>query len=121
MNDPWFNPILYAWIPGTVYGSLLGMVGGGLCGTLAQAGRARKLVMAILVFFLAAGVALLGFGLAALVLGQPYGIWYGLLMPGILGAILLPIMIRQIRSCYRQAEERRMQAVDLQSRGFQDH
>lgn len=114
MNDPWFNPNLYAWIPGTLYGALLGMVGGGVCGMLCAAGRAKRLVMAILSFFLVTGLLLLVTGITALCLGQPYGIWYGLLMPGVLGTILLPVMIPAIRQRYREAEERRMKAADLE-------
>jgi hypothetical protein len=27
MSDPWFNPSLYAWIPGTVFGGVGGLWG----------------------------------------------------------------------------------------------
>ncbi len=37
MSDPWFDPNLYAWIPGTAFG-VTGGLWGGLAGTLAPAG-----------------------------------------------------------------------------------
>ena len=44
MNAPWFDPNLYAWIPGTVLGVTAGLWGTSV-GLLARCGRARSLVL----------------------------------------------------------------------------
>src|SRR4051794_31913308 len=82
MNEPWFDPIYYAWIPGTLLGTL-GGIWGSLIGTLAPRGKGKVAVLTSLGILLAASVACLGLGIMALVAGQPYGVWYGLLLPGI--------------------------------------
>ena len=38
MNEPWFDPNSYAWIPGTLLGTLSGLWGA-LVGTLAPRGK----------------------------------------------------------------------------------
>lgn len=112
MNEPWFDAATYAWIPGTVYGSTLG-VWGGISGWLAGTGKARGLCLSIWTAFLIVAVGLLLLGGIAWSAGQPYGIWYGLGLPGLIGLILCPILIPQVRARYGEAEERRMQAADF--------
>jgi len=80
MNEPWFDPIYYAWIPGTLLGTL-GGIWGSLIGTLAPRGKGKVAVLTSLGILLAASVAFLALGIMALVAGQPYGVWYGLLLP----------------------------------------
>ena len=58
MNEPWFNPNLYAWIPGTLLG-VLGGTWGALVGTLAPRGKAKGLVVGGLFLLLLASVACL--------------------------------------------------------------
>jgi peptidoglycan/LPS O-acetylase OafA/YrhL len=112
MNEPWFDPNAWAWLPGTLFGCLGGLWGG-MVGTLAPMGRARKLVICSGIALVVIAGAFLAAGVAALAVGQPYGIWYGLLLPGVLGLILIPCLLPVIRMAYREAEERRMQAADL--------
>jgi hypothetical protein len=54
------------------------------------------------------GLASLGFGLAALVSGQPYGIWYGPTWAGILSVVLFGAGIGVLRHRYAAAERRRL-------------
>ena len=49
----------------------------------------------------------------ALIDGQPYGVWYGLGLPGALGLIVLGGLMPGVRRQYRQAEQRRLTATDL--------
>lgn len=112
MNEPWFDPNLYAWIPGTAFG-VAGGVWGSLVGVLAPLGKARSLVFGTCGVLIGAAVVMLVAGAIALATGQPYGIWYGLGLPGVMGLILMPSMWPMIRRAYRQAEERRIQAHDL--------
>ncbi len=112
MKEPWFDPNAYAWIPGTMLGVFGGLLGT-LMGVLGSRGKARGLVTGMLKGGIVACAALAATGIAALALGQPYGIWYGLLLPGLLGVgILLPLR-PVLRRTYEQAEARRMEARDL--------
>lgn len=112
MNAPWFDPNLFAWIPGT----LLGVVGGtlgALAGTLAPRGKARAAVLGFHAAAIAGSFALLVCGLVALLTGQPYGIWYGFGLPGLLGLIIFGSLYPVVRQRYREAEARKLGAADL--------
>jgi peptidoglycan/LPS O-acetylase OafA/YrhL len=112
MNDPWFDPNLYAWIPGTLLG-VLGGLWGSLVGILAPRGKAKPFVLGSLAIMLAACAACLTLGVFALLKHQPYGVWYGLIFPGVLGLILFPSLTPVVLMRYREAENRKMQARDL--------
>jgi len=112
MIEPWFDANHYAWIPGTLLG-VLGGSWGSLVGILAPRGKAKRLVLGSLVLMLAACAACLALGVLALLRHQPYGVWYGLLFPGILGLILFPSLTPVVLMRYREAENRKMQARDL--------
>jgi hypothetical protein len=112
MIEPWFDASAYAWIPGTALGVLCG-VWGSLVGVLAPRGRARTLVLGSLAFLLAAGLTCLILGIVAVVSGQPYGVWYGLLIGGALPVVILGGLARVVFMRYRDAELRKMQARDL--------
>ena len=112
MSDPWFNPNLYAWIPGTAFG-VLGGLWGGLAGTLAPRGRGRRLVLGSCWALVIASALLLALAVAAIACGQPWGVWYGLGLPGVLGLLVIPPNLFVIRRRYRQAEERGMAVRDL--------
>jgi hypothetical protein len=114
MAEPWYDPNWYGWIPG----ASLGVVGG-LWGTFAGLiGRHRPaLVTGSLWLWLAGSVVLLATAVYALVQGQPYGVWYGLGLPGLLGTCMGIFFLFTIRPvllrAQREEEERRMQARDL--------
>ncbi len=48
-----------------------------------------------------------------MITGQPYGVWYSLLLPGLLLTALMGTMTPVIRLRYRQAEHRRLQAEEF--------
>ena len=60
------------------------------------------------------GLALTATGLYALAAGQPYSIWFFLLMPGVLALCIFGPLGFVARNGYRQAELRRMQAQEFE-------
>lgn len=112
MVEPWFNPNTYAWIPGTAFGCLGGLYGA-LVGTLAPMGKGRSLVQISAWALSVAAWIFLALGVTALIVGQPYGVWYGLLLPGVLGIVLFSFQHPLIRRLYENAELRKMQADDI--------
>jgi hypothetical protein len=113
MSEPWFDPntfgTWYGAIGGGVGGTLIGCLGG-LAGYLGPRGKGRRLVLGSMLVCAGLGVVQLGFGLVALSTGQPYGIWYPLLLIGTLMAVLMGGLFPMIRLRYSQAEHRRLEA-----------
>jgi hypothetical protein len=96
---------------GAALGSLIGVLGA-LVGGLAGWGRARGLVQGSLVFASALGVLLLIAGVFALGARQPSGVFAPLLLAGALLGVLGPLLLRTVRSRYREFELRRITAFD---------
>lgn len=98
-----------------VAGGIIGLYGailGTLVGVLGSRGKARGLVMGLMRFTPALGVAMAALGLAALFIGQPYAVWYPPLLAGAL-FIALPLgLFRTVRRRYEAIELRRMESVD---------
>jgi len=112
MVEPWFDPNRYAWIPGTAYG-LLAACMGALVAWLVPHGRAKNFIVRAWFALWAIAVALLVVGTVALVSGQPWGVWYGLLLPGAVGALVVGANSLVILKRYREVEQRRLAARDL--------
>ncbi|MBZ5617338.1 MAG: hypothetical protein LAQ69_01205 [Acidobacteriia bacterium] len=112
MTQPWFDPNHYAWIPGTAYGVIAGLMGG-LVGWLVPRGRAREFILRSWFTLWVVAIALLIAGTVALIDGQPWGVWYGLLLPGAIGTLVVGANSLLILKTYRAVEERRLAAKDL--------
>jgi hypothetical protein len=80
-----------------------------LCGI----GRGRGLVTALLVAMAGFGVVCLVLGVAALALGQPYAVYYPLLLTGVIATVLGLALLPVARKRFAEAELRRMQALDV--------
>ncbi len=111
MNTPWFSE-MYAWIPGTCVGVLAGIFGA-LVGSLAPAGKAKFFVFGFYWLLLGASAIMLVAGIIALVIGQPYGVWYGLGLGGLIGTLVLGCNYFTMANVYRRAEQRKLDAQNL--------
>lgn len=111
MNQPWFDPA-YAWLPGTLLGVTAGTFGG-LAGWLAPRGRARAPILGAFWILLVASAVMLGAGVAGYLMDQPYGVWYGLGLAGLIGVLVLGLNAPGLLRLYRAAEERRIVAHDF--------
>lgn len=112
MSEPWFDAMLWAWLPGTLLGCLGGLWGA-LAGSLAPAGRGRGLILGSGLLIVGTCLVLLVLGVTALMKGQPYGVWYGLGFPGLLGIILFASLLPVVLKRYGEAEQRKIQAEDF--------
>jgi hypothetical protein len=119
MTEPWFDPIRFGALYGGIGGSVLGVLGGILgaaSGYFAPRGQGRGLILGAFTALLIVGVLHLVVGLYALVSGQPYSIWYvlvliGVILTGVMGG-LLPVVSKR----YAEAEARRIGAAALRDR-----
>lgn len=107
-----------AWWPDQV-GGLIGGIGGGVVGTLgsllawlASNGRARGFVLISVRGLIALGALSTAAGLVALTTRQPYGVWFVLLLLGILLLAILPARLKDYKRHYHDLELRRMAALD---------
>jgi hypothetical protein len=92
-------------------GSALGILGAAI-GWLGAIGRGRGFVFGTLKAFAWLGVAAVIVGLGALAAGQPYAVYYPLLLLGGIGAALGFTLPRSMSRRYEELELRRMQALD---------
>lgn len=112
---PWFDArssAMFGGIGGAAAGVLGGVVGAA-GGILAPKGKGRGFVLGSMMVGAIFGVLALLTGIVALVLGQPYHVWYPLFL---LGAVLGGVMgglIPVVRRRYREAEQRRLDADAL--------
>ncbi len=111
--EPWFEN--FGLVGGSIGGGIgvLGAVYGTVVGVLAPRGKGRPFVFAMHWAALALGGVFLIAGVTAVITGQPYGVWYSLLLPGLLLVVLMGTMTPVIRLRYRQAEHRRLEAEEF--------
>ena|SRR5437867_3258613 len=116
MTEPWFDPLRFGALYGGIGGGVVGALGGtlgALTGWLAPKGKARSQIVGGFVVMLALGVIHLVAGLFALISGQPYGIWYPLVLLGAVMTIVFGALLPTVRRRYQDAEMRRIQAAAL--------
>lgn len=96
---------------GAITGSVLGIIGA-VIGWLGSTGRARGLVLGTLRVIAWMGIGALVFGVLAAGRGQPYAVYYPLLLVGTISAALGFSLPRSLTKWYEEVELRRMQALD---------
>jgi hypothetical protein len=100
-----------AGLVGGLVGSMLGVLGA-VIGALGSTGRAKNFVLRTLRLLAVAGLGALVAGVAALTLGQPYAVFYPLLLIGSISAAVGFALPRVLLKRYQELELRRMQALD---------
>jgi hypothetical protein len=106
----WWTPQQISLIGG-IGGSVIGCFGA-LLGLLASRGKARTFVLTTMKIFIALGILLTIAGFAAVVSGQPYAVWYALLLPGVILTLVFSLTLPSIQRRYDELEIRRMTSVD---------
>ncbi len=96
---------------GAMLGSCLGVVGA-IIGVLGGRGRARRLVLTLLVALIAVGGSAALLAAAAMLSSQPRYVWYPLLLLGVLSAVVGLVLLRPMKVRYAADELRRIQAMD---------
>lgn len=112
---PWWSAHDGNWI-GALGGVAIGILGGILgvaAGLLAPRGRAKGVIFAAFGLVVVAGAIALCAGLIALATGQPWHVWYPLVLIGGIISVVVPVQLPALRGRYRQAELRRLQAEEL--------
>ncbi|MCY3723396.1 MAG: hypothetical protein OXG97_14330 [Candidatus Poribacteria bacterium] len=113
MDEPWIgNMGMVSGILGAA-GGILGGVVGTLAGFFIPKGKAKKLVLGVDIFGFALSCLLLVVGIIAYLSGQPYGIWYGFGLCGLIGTPLYGMLFFVFRSEYRKVELRKSMSEDL--------
>jgi hypothetical protein len=106
----WWNGQAGGWIGG-VGGSICGLLGATI-GILSGLGKARRFVLVLTATLAVLGMVSLVVGLVAVVFGQPYEVYYPLLLGGIILAAVCGGNLPTLRRRYQQIELRKMAAMD---------
>jgi hypothetical protein len=107
----WFDPNHWAWLPGTLLGCLCGLWGS-LIGTLVPLGKGRPVTLGFGLLLAGLATAFSIAGMIGLVLGQPFGVWFFLLVPALPLDLLILTGLYFLPRMYRIVEERPMRTGD---------
>lgn len=109
-SPEWWTDPQGGWVGG-IAGSAVGLLGA-LVGTLAGLGVARRLTLTFATLGVLVGLVCLAVGVVALVLGQPYHVWYPPLLVGAISAFAFGLNLPGLKKRYDQLELRKMTALD---------
>jgi hypothetical protein len=110
LRSIWWSAAGGGWLGG-LGGSLLGLMGA-LAGWLTHRRQGRRVVFSLLGLSTVLAIPLLIAGIVAVTLGQPYGVYYPLLLLGGLGTAIPLASWRAFRRQYETDELQRMRAMD---------
>ena len=117
--SPWWNEAVGTCI-GAFGGAGIGVIGGtfgGIAGMLAQQGKARGAVLGFQLTLVVLGALTLIAGIVALSLGQPYHVFYPLLLLGGITTLVLGGLYPVMRKRYAEAEHRQLEAEEIRRQG----
>ncbi|MDJ0700849.1 MAG: hypothetical protein QNJ07_13425 [Woeseiaceae bacterium] len=109
-SGQWFSNRTMALV-GAIGGSLIG-VWSGLIGFLASRGKARGFVLGSATVLIVLGVATFAIGTIVLATGQPYAVFYPLLLLGGIIIFVYGILRRVLPKRYEAIEMQKMHAMD---------
>lgn len=98
---------------GGLAGAAIGIIGA-VIGTLCGLGRGRTIAVGLGWLVLATGTVSLVAGGIAVSTGQPYAVYYPLLLIGVIATLVMGLNMRTIGKRFAEAELRRMEALDAQ-------
>lgn len=113
--DAWWSDQT-AGLVGGIAGSVVGILGGTLgtlAGICAPKGKCKSLVYALTGLIITSGVITLVVGIVAVVLRQPFFVWYPLILVGCVTTFVVGGITPVIALRYRQAEMRRLEAEEF--------
>lgn len=96
---------------GGIGGGGVGLIGG-LVGTLCGCGIARRFTLALMATMCVLGVIATVVGIVAVASGQPYHVWYTLLLSGPLSAFLFGALIPVAKIGYTKRELMKIESAD---------
>jgi hypothetical protein len=106
----WWGGQAGAWV-GSIGGTVVGCCGGAI-GILVGMGRGRRFVLTLMAAMVVSGVVAAVAGLYAVLSGQPYAVWYPLLLGGCLTTGITIGVYPAARRRYQDIELRRIHAAD---------
>lgn len=106
----WWGPAQGGRIGG-ILGTTLGLCGA-VIGILGSRPRRRRVVISLMSAMLVMCGLLLVVGLLALLMGQPYAVWYPLTLSGAIGVAVMGGLLPVIKRSLAEEELRRMTALD---------
>jgi len=106
MIHPWFDPNTQAWIPGVALGCI-SVLFAGLVVWFVPRGRAKAFIVSSWTALWAIAILLLAAGVVALFNRQLWAVWYGLMLPGVVGMFVLGGNLLIILKRYRDGARHR--------------
>lgn len=112
--DAWWTAQQSGLIGG-IGGGAIGLIGAsiGAMSFLIARGKGKPIFVGTFGVMIALGAVVLAVGIVAVVKGQPYHVWYPLVLGGFLLSCLFGALLPVVLVRYRAAEVRRMQAEQL--------
>ena len=110
--SPWWNEAVGTYI-GAFGGAGIGVVCGtfgGVAGMLAQKGTGRAFVLGFHLTVTVLGALVLLAGIVAVVMGQPYHVFFPLLLLGGITTAVMAPLYPVMKQRYAEAESRRLEA-----------
>lgn len=101
---------------GAIGGGSVGLIGacfGAFVGYFAPRGKFRSVVIPLHITLVALGVVALSGGITALLLKQPYHVWYPLTLGGFILTCVLGCLLPVVVKRYAQADMRKLDAEQL--------
>ncbi len=108
---PWFD-MRISYLPGTIFGTTVGLWGATV-GILSSKRWAYPFLLSTGIVACVIALGMLILGTIGLLTGQPYAIWYALILPGAIGTIQMPFFLWMIIIRHRSTELLKLASEDL--------